>query len=119
MCFRKLGAGFRKSDTFEPQKRIPKDKTVKRIKRTALGIYKKYDQDAAISDKPHNKYPWEAAIFVRIYHTCPTDGGILKTPDQNWNERDRRQEEANSIHNIKYDQCSGSLITNKGNHKIS
>ena len=83
-----------------------------------MGIYKRNDQDAAISDKPHNKYPWEAAIFVRIYHTCPTGGGILKSDDQNWNERDRRHEEANSIANIKYDQCSGSLITNKGKHKI-
>ena len=84
-----------------------------------MGIYKRNDQDAAISDKPHHKYPWEAAIFVRIYHTCPTGGGILKSHDQNWNEVARRQEQEHSIPNIKYDQCSGSLITNKGNHKIS
>ena len=96
-----------------------KQKKVKRMKRTALGIYKRNDQYAAISNNPHNKYPWETAIFVRIYHDCPSAGGILKSPDQNWNERDRRLEQENSIHNIKYDQCSGSLITNKGNHKIS
>ena len=84
-----------------------------------MGIYKRNDQDAAISNKPHHKYPWEAAIFVRIYHTCPTGGGILKSHDQNWNELARRQEQEHSNQNIKYDQCSGSLITNKGNHKIS
>ena len=64
-----------------------------------MGIYKRNDQDAAISDKPHHKYPWEAAIFVRIYHTCQTGGGILKSHDQNWNEVARRQEQEASNQN--------------------
>ena len=82
-----------------------------------MAIYKRKDDNGAISNNPHNKYPWEVLIYMRLakvgtYKSCPP--GL--SDDEDWNARDRLKEEKES-EDTTYDFCTGSLITNKGSLK--
>ena len=82
-----------------------------------MAIYKRKDDNGAISNNPHNKYPWEVLIYMRLakvgtYKSCPP--GL--SDDEDWNARDRLKEEQESG-DTTYDFCTGSLITNKGSLK--